>query len=94
LRVGWLSIAARSATGGNGSWNGGSKAKRSWSVCRITRVRGVRRLAELVFDDPILTIADLLRGAEVKMPPTGVTFEQAPKAAPTESGQAELGFQA
>jgi len=42
----------------------------------------------------ILTITDLLRGAEVKMPPTGVTFKQAPKAAPPERGQAELWFQA
>ena len=39
----------------------------------------------------ILTIEDLLRGAQVQMPPTAQTFKQAPKAEQTQPGQLTFG---
>ncbi len=38
----------------------------------------------------ILTVADLLNGAEPKMPPTAVTFKQAQKSGPADAGQGFL----
>ena len=38
----------------------------------------------------ILTIADLLGGAEPKMPPASVTFKQAQKSGPADAGQDSL----
>lgn len=38
----------------------------------------------------ILTIEDLLRGAQVKMPPTAQTFKQAPKADQAKENQPSL----
>jgi hypothetical protein len=38
----------------------------------------------------ILTIEQLLRGAEVDMPPTAQTFQQAPKSAAGSEDQAKL----
>ena len=40
----------------------------------------------------ILTIDDLLHGAEVKMPPQFGTFKQAQRVQQADAGQAELGF--
>jgi hypothetical protein len=40
----------------------------------------------------ILTIADLLHGAEVKMPSTSVTFKQAPRVEKADAEQQELGL--
>lgn len=40
----------------------------------------------------ILTIAELLRGAEVQMPPQHGTFRQAQKVQQTEAEQPELGM--
>jgi site-specific DNA-methyltransferase (adenine-specific) len=40
----------------------------------------------------ILTIADFLNGAEIKMPPAYGTFKQAPKAKGKDAEQKELGL--
>ena len=40
----------------------------------------------------LLTIGDLLHGSQPQMPPTAMTFKQAPKAEQVEPGQPELGL--